>query len=192
MTKLISLVLGLLTFFTPSLCCPKDKKQALLHFKASLLNATGFSSSEYEEFGIGSWNSSSDCCNWTYVNCSSWFDSRSVIGIDLNRVVYFKNYDDPRLCLPPFWHHFFELEAWGSFNWRETTFKENCQATAWLIWANYVILIWRKITSMATFPFSFFNWGIFNILIWYQFIPWYSKWPGSELSSKLEGIRPRI
>jgi Leucine-rich repeat (LRR) protein len=82
MAKLMSLLqLVLVILFTPSLCCPEDQKQALLHFKASFLNATAYSS-QFE-----SWNSSSDCCQWERVNCTSPFGSKTVIALDLSSIV---------------------------------------------------------------------------------------------------------
>ena len=86
MAKLMSLLpqLVLVILFTPSLCCPEDQKQALLHFKASFLNATAYSaySSKFE-----SWNSSTDCCQWERVNCTSPFGSKTLISLDLLRIV---------------------------------------------------------------------------------------------------------
>jgi hypothetical protein len=63
MVKLMSLLqLVLVILFTPSLCCPEDKKQALLHFKASFLNATGYSALRSLLYRLESWNSNTDCC----------------------------------------------------------------------------------------------------------------------------------
>jgi Leucine-rich repeat (LRR) protein len=92
MAKLISLLqLVLVILFTPSLCCPEDQKQALLHFKASVLNATtGY-------FPFESWNSSSDCCQWERVNCTSPFGSKTVISLHLYRLVDLNNTEEPRV-----------------------------------------------------------------------------------------------
>ena len=64
MVKLMSLLLQLVLviLFTPSLCCPEDQKQALLHFKASFLNATAYSALRSPLYRLESWNSNTDCC----------------------------------------------------------------------------------------------------------------------------------
>jgi Leucine-rich repeat (LRR) protein len=88
MPKLMSLLqLVLVILFTPSLCCPEDQKQALLHFKAFFLNATAYSALRSPEFRLESWNSSSDCCQWERVNCTSPFGSKTVISLDLSYLV---------------------------------------------------------------------------------------------------------
>jgi hypothetical protein len=85
MPKLMSLLqLVLVILFTPSLCCPEDQKQALLRFKASFLNATGYSALRSPWYGLESWNSSSDCCQWERVNCTSPFGSKTLISLDLS------------------------------------------------------------------------------------------------------------
>ena len=86
----LSILLGLLILLTSSLCCPEDQKQALLQFKASLINATTSSSLNSTLFRIASWNSSSDCCHWDRVNCSSQFDSRNVIALNLDSLADFR------------------------------------------------------------------------------------------------------
>lgn len=94
MVKLVILVLALalVIFFTPNcLCCPKDKKQALLQFKSSLLNATSISSAKSQYLGLESWNSSPDCCKWTHIDCNSHFESRLVISIQFSSIVAFYN-----------------------------------------------------------------------------------------------------
>ncbi|KAK4608507.1 hypothetical protein RGQ29_002070 [Quercus rubra] len=83
MAKLSLLLLVLFIFFIPSLCCPEYQKQALLHFKASLINATISSSPKIELYRLESWNSSSDCCHWDRVECSSHFGSRIVTALSL-------------------------------------------------------------------------------------------------------------
>jgi hypothetical protein len=98
MAKLMSLLqLVLVILFTPSLCCPEDQKQALLHFKASFLNATAYSA--YSSLQFESWNSSSDCCQWERVNCTSPFGSKTVISLDLSldRAATFTNTEEPRV-----------------------------------------------------------------------------------------------
>ncbi|XP_030928124.1 receptor-like protein 46 [Quercus lobata] len=89
MAKLsLLLLLELLIFFTPSLSCPEYQKQALLNFKASLINSTTTTSTEGQRVLLfESWNSSSDCCNWERVNCSSSLGSRTVIALYLNDLV---------------------------------------------------------------------------------------------------------
>jgi Leucine-rich repeat (LRR) protein len=94
MAKVMSLLqLVLVILFTPSLCCPEDQKQALLLFKASFLNATASTtySSKFE-----SWNSSSDCCQWERVNCTSPFGSKTVIALYLSDIVVW-NTEEPRV-----------------------------------------------------------------------------------------------
>jgi hypothetical protein len=88
MAKLITQLLALLILFIPSLSCPHHQKQALLHFKASILNATAYSSNkDMLLFSFKSWNTTSDCCNWERVHCSSRFDSRTVIALYLDNLV---------------------------------------------------------------------------------------------------------
>ena len=88
MAKLRSLLqLVLVILFTPSLCCPEDQKQALLHFKASFLNATGYFALRSPSYMLETWNSSSDCCRWERVNCTSPFGSKIVITLDLSVIV---------------------------------------------------------------------------------------------------------
>ncbi|KAM3693411.1 hypothetical protein ACJW31_08G164700 [Castanea mollissima] len=83
----LSLLLALLIFFTPSLCCPEDQKQALLEFKSSLIKTTSSPSLEIPLFELESWNSSSDCCNWKRVICSTRFHPRTVIALYLDSLV---------------------------------------------------------------------------------------------------------
>ena len=71
-----------------------------------------------------------------------------------------------RCWLPTSWHRSFILEAWRISTCQKTKYKENCQVTALLIWPNWFLLIWGRMTSLAPFPLSFFSWDIFNILIW--------------------------
>eukprot|EP00261_Vitis_vinifera_P034717 XP_019075960.1 PREDICTED: leucine-rich repeat receptor-like serine/threonine-protein kinase BAM1 [Vitis vinifera] len=69
-------------FFLPCLSCPEDQKQALLQFKSSILAATtSFSSSNFE---LQSWNSSSSCCRWSWVDCNDSPNSTSRVVISLN------------------------------------------------------------------------------------------------------------
>ena len=86
MAKLSLLLLPvLLTFVATSLSCPEHQKQALLHFKASIINAT--SSTEIKLNQLDSWNSSSDCCHWDGVNCSSHFGSKTVLALYLDYII---------------------------------------------------------------------------------------------------------
>ena len=81
----LSVLLVLLILFTSSLCCPEDQKQALLQFKASVINATASPKSLRVPFDT--WNFSSDCCNWDMVSCSSRFGARTVIALNLYSLV---------------------------------------------------------------------------------------------------------
>ena len=83
----LTLLLALLIFFTPSLCCPEDQKQALLEFKSSLIKTTSSPSLEIPLSELESWNSSSDCCNWERVICSTRFHPRTVIALYLDSLV---------------------------------------------------------------------------------------------------------
>ena len=87
----LSVLLVLLILFTSSLCCPEDQKQALLQFKASVINATASSKSLRVPFET--WNFSSDFCNWDGVNCSSRFGARTVIALNFYSLV-----------VAPFWY----------------------------------------------------------------------------------------
>ena len=91
MAKLMSLLqLVLVILFTPSLCCPEDQKQALLHFKASFFNATAY-------FPFKTWNSNSDCCRWEWVSCNSPFGSKTVISLDLSALILEWEAKEPRV-----------------------------------------------------------------------------------------------
>ncbi|XP_065626914.1 receptor-like protein 46 [Quercus suber] len=90
LSLLLLLVLGLLILFTPSLSCPEHQKQALLQFKASLINATTSFSPKSPLALLESWNSSLDCCHWDMVNCSSRFDSRNVGSLYLEDLIWSK------------------------------------------------------------------------------------------------------
>ena len=101
----LSILLVLLILFTSSLCCPEDKKQALLQFKASLINATA--SSKRLRVKFETWNFSSDCCNWDMVSCSSRFGARTVIARDLQYLVDMQFWDSTVLSstiLTPLFH----------------------------------------------------------------------------------------
>jgi hypothetical protein len=88
MAKVMSLLqLVLVILFTPSLCGPEDQKQALLHFKASFLNATAYSALRSPWHSLETWNSSSDCCQWESVICTSPFGSKTVIALYLSSIV---------------------------------------------------------------------------------------------------------
>ena len=85
MAKLNLLLLVLLTFVTTSLSCPEHQKQALLQFKASIINA--ISSTESTLYRLDSWNSSSDCCHWDGVICSSRFGSKTLLDLYLDAIM---------------------------------------------------------------------------------------------------------
>ncbi|WOH15428.1 hypothetical protein DCAR_0934968 [Daucus carota subsp. sativus] len=71
MAKPLSMIKPLLSFifmFVPCLSCRAHKKQSLLQFKSNLLDMYHTSSSS--SLGLESWDSNSDCCNWTRVVCS--------------------------------------------------------------------------------------------------------------------------
>ena len=82
---LLILLLVLLTFVTTSLSCPEHHKQALLHFKASIINATSLTKSTL--YRLDSWNSSLDCCHWDGVICSSRFGSMTVLALYLDDII---------------------------------------------------------------------------------------------------------
>ena len=85
--SLLLLLLVLLTLVTTSLSCPEHQKQALLHFKASIINATSSTKSTLNR--LDSWNSSSDCCHWDGVNCSSHFGSKTVLALYLDHITLY-------------------------------------------------------------------------------------------------------
>ena len=87
----LSLLLALLILFTPSLCCPEYQKQALLDFKSSLIKTTSSPSLESPVVELESWNSTSDCCNWNRVICSTRFHSRTVIALHLDSLVFMQS-----------------------------------------------------------------------------------------------------
>ena len=69
-------------FFLPCLTCPAHQKQALLQFKSSILAIT--SSLNSSDSQLQSWNSSSSCCRWSWVDCNDSPNSTSRIVISLN------------------------------------------------------------------------------------------------------------
>ena len=71
----------------PSLGYPEDKKQPLLQFKSSLIKTTSSLSLESQLIDLESWNSSSDCCNWDRVVCSTCFHSRTAIALYLDNLI---------------------------------------------------------------------------------------------------------
>ena len=82
-----SLLLGsifLSIFILPCLSCPEYQKQALLQFK-SFIPAVNYSF-DSSTLGLESWNSSSSCCEWNLITCSSPSNStsRAVIGLYLS------------------------------------------------------------------------------------------------------------
>ncbi|KAK3219330.1 hypothetical protein Dsin_013300 [Dipteronia sinensis] len=80
--------LFMIFFFLFNLClsCPGDQKQALVQFKSMFMEATN-SSADDPLFGLYSWNSSSDCCQWERVICSTISQSRPVIALYLDSLV---------------------------------------------------------------------------------------------------------
>ena len=94
----------LLTFVATSLSCPEHQKQALLHFKASIINAT--SSTEIKLNQLDSWNSSSDCCHWDGVNCSSHFGSKTLLALYLDNITRYTQEPVwlPSTILTPLFH----------------------------------------------------------------------------------------
>ena len=75
----------LLTFVATSLSCPEHQKQALLNFKASIINATSLKESTL--YRLDSWNSSSDCCHWDGVSCSSHFGAKTMLALYLDGII---------------------------------------------------------------------------------------------------------
>ncbi|KAI3706299.1 hypothetical protein L6452_23937 [Arctium lappa] len=67
----------------PSFSCPLHHKQALLHFKSTLLNThpTSYYYNLYE-----SWSPNSDCCSWNLVNCSKT-RTRVITKLDLSAAI---------------------------------------------------------------------------------------------------------
>ncbi|XP_021827847.1 receptor like protein 30-like [Prunus avium] len=57
--------------------CIKDQQQSLLHLKKSLQ----FDQRSYSSTKVISWDSSTDCCSWVGVNCTS---NGHVVGLDLS------------------------------------------------------------------------------------------------------------
>ncbi|XP_004302017.1 PREDICTED: receptor-like protein 12-like [Fragaria vesca subsp. vesca] len=55
--------------------CIPDQQQSLLHFKSDLLFNASLSSK------LITWNSSTDCCSWVGVTCST---NDSVLGLDIS------------------------------------------------------------------------------------------------------------
>nr|XP_023916615.1 receptor-like protein 12 [Quercus suber] len=99
------LLLVLLTFVTTSLFCPEHQKQALLHFKASIINATSFT--ETTLHWLDSWNSSSDCCHWDGVICSTHFGSKTVLALYLDNFITSNSEETlwlPSTILTPLFH----------------------------------------------------------------------------------------
>lgn len=68
----------ILFFLPPCLSCPEYQKQALLQFKSSIL---AINSSLHT---LDSWNSSSSCCQWDNVTCTSPSNSTSRVVIALH------------------------------------------------------------------------------------------------------------
>ncbi|GKF01802.1 leucine-rich repeat-containing protein [Tanacetum coccineum] len=64
LTLMLSILFTFSSIIIPSFSCPIHQKQALLHFKSTLKHPVKFA-------GLHSWNSTSDCCSWERVNCST-------------------------------------------------------------------------------------------------------------------------
>ncbi|GKE22229.1 leucine-rich repeat-containing protein, partial [Tanacetum coccineum] len=71
-TPVFKFILSILfsSIIIPTFSCPIHQKQALLHFKSTL---TSIYNSKYPVnfVNLDSWNSTSDCCFWELVNCST-------------------------------------------------------------------------------------------------------------------------
>ncbi|XP_021828964.1 receptor-like protein 12 [Prunus avium] len=70
--------------------CIKDQQQSLLHLKKSLQ----FDPPSWRTPLIISWNSSTDCCSWGGVTCTS---NGHVVGLDLSFEGSFANFSTPRV-----------------------------------------------------------------------------------------------
>ncbi|GKE32487.1 leucine-rich repeat-containing protein [Tanacetum coccineum] len=70
LTLMLSILLTFTSIIIPSFSCPIHQKQALLHFKSTL---TSIYNSKYSDkfVELDSWNSTSNCCSWERVNCST-------------------------------------------------------------------------------------------------------------------------
>ncbi|GKF08605.1 leucine-rich repeat-containing protein, partial [Tanacetum coccineum] len=79
LTLMLSILLTFSSIIMPSFSCPIHQKQALLHFKSTLTSI--YNSTEYVK--LDSWNSTSDCCSWERVTCST---SGSVTELQLFNV----------------------------------------------------------------------------------------------------------
>ncbi|GKC99061.1 leucine-rich repeat-containing protein [Tanacetum coccineum] len=79
---MLSILLTFTSIIIPSFSCPIHQKQALLHFKSTL---TSIYNSKYSDkfVELDSWNSTSDCCYWERVTCST---SGSVTELQLFNV----------------------------------------------------------------------------------------------------------
>ncbi|CAL9002858.1 unnamed protein product [Prunus brigantina] len=90
----------LLLFLIPKICftiipavhslCTKDQQLSLLHLKKSL-QFSHDSDSDSHPTKVISWNSSTDCCSWLGVNCSS---DGHVVGLDLSSEAINDGIDD--------------------------------------------------------------------------------------------------
>lgn len=84
----LQLLLGLfISQFLPSQSCLHDHKQALLQFKSSFTSILASNSSSFNSStltGLESWNSSSNCCHWDRVFCSSQLHSRPANVVSLH------------------------------------------------------------------------------------------------------------
>ncbi|XP_074335880.1 receptor-like protein 46 [Apium graveolens] len=85
--SLIKLFVPFSFMLMPCLACPPHQKQSLLHFKSSLLNI--FSTSNSSVVGLESWNSTSDCCTWTRVVCSSHARVITALHLQFFPILYY-------------------------------------------------------------------------------------------------------
>ncbi|KAJ9556519.1 hypothetical protein OSB04_011133 [Centaurea solstitialis] len=93
-------IIPLLIFFIlnsipiPSFSCPLYQKEALLHFKSSVLNIDrrSYFSDQYE-----SWSPNSDCCSWKRVSCNK---SGMIIELHLTSMIPSSGFD----ILTPLFH----------------------------------------------------------------------------------------
>ncbi|PRQ44338.1 putative leucine-rich repeat-containing, plant-type, leucine-rich repeat domain, L [Rosa chinensis] len=83
--------------------CIEAQQQSLLHFKKSL---------ESDSSNLITWNSSTDCCSWLGVNCST---NGSVVGLDLSREYISGSIDNSSSL--------FQLEHLQSLNLAENDFN---------------------------------------------------------------------
>ncbi|GKE58184.1 leucine-rich repeat-containing protein [Tanacetum coccineum] len=84
LTLMLSILLTFSSIIIPSFSCPIHQKQALLHFKSTLASIYN-SKYSFNFVELDSWNSTSDCCSWERVTCST---SESVTKLQLSDVTF--------------------------------------------------------------------------------------------------------